>query len=224
MIEVTNCDLQMKKRQTAKLLRMPKRRGTPVFSVESRILLLRRQKVILDTDLAELYGVSVKRLNQQVNRNRERFPSDFRFQLSAKEHESLRLQFATSNGRRGGRRYPPYAFTEHGAIMAATVLNSERAVQMSVFVVRAFVRLREMLATNWRLAAKFNELESRLETHDTAIQEIIEAIRELMVPEKGRAAGWDFSFPQRNPKPGRSALHLAISRAAGRGSRPLAAP
>src|SRR4029077_10892091 len=115
------------KQKTAKLLRMPKRRGMPAFTVESRILLLRRQKVILDTDLAELYGVSVKRLNQQVNRNRERFPSDFRFQLSAKEHGSLRLQIATSKEKRGGRRYPPYAFTEHGAIMAATVLNSEKA-------------------------------------------------------------------------------------------------
>lgn len=155
------------------------------FPVESRILVMRNQKVILDADLAQLYGVPVKRLNQQVKRNRERFPSDFMFQLSAKEHEQLRLQFATSKQGRGGRRYQPYAFTEHGAIMAASVLNSERAIQMSVFVVRAFVRLREMLTTNRQLAAKLDELESRLETHDTKIQEVIEAIRELMIPPEG---------------------------------------
>ncbi len=110
--------------------------------IESRITILRHQKVILDTALAELYGVPVKRLNQQVNRNRERFPSDFMFQLTAREFAALRLQFATSKIGRGGRRSLPYAFTEHGAIMAATVLNSDQAVEMSVFVVRAFVRLR----------------------------------------------------------------------------------
>lgn len=103
---------------------MPKRRAIPAFAVESRILILRRQRVILDADLAELYGVTVKRLNQQVTRNQERFPSDFTFQLKSKEHETLRLQFATSKKSHGGRRYPPHAFTEHGAIMAATVLNS----------------------------------------------------------------------------------------------------
>ena len=119
---------------------MPKRRGTPVFPVESRILILRHQRIIFAADLAELYGIPVKRLNRQVARNQERFPSDFMFQLNPKEHKSLRLQFATSNKGRGGNRYTPYAFTERGAIMAATVLNSERAVQMSVFVVRAFAR------------------------------------------------------------------------------------
>jgi len=158
---------------------MPKLHGASAFAVESRILFFRHQRIILDADLAQLYGVTVKRLNQQVARNQERFPSDFTFQLNSKEYESLRLQFATSNKRRGGRRYLPYAFTEHGAIMAATVLNSERAVQMSVFVVRAFVRLREMLATNQQLASKIDELEQRLDTHDASIQELIEAIREL---------------------------------------------
>src|SRR6267142_2650078 len=120
---------------------MPKPHSALAIPVESRILVLRNHKVLLDTDLAELYGVSVKRLNQQVKRNRERFPSDFMFRLTGKEHESLRLQIATSKKGRGGRRYLPHAFTEHGAIMAATVLNSERSVQMSLFVVRAFVRL-----------------------------------------------------------------------------------
>ncbi len=162
---------------------MPKSSTKLAVPVESRILILRRQRVILDSDLAELYGVTVKRLNQQVNRNQERFPADFMFPLSAKEDQALRLQIATSKKGRGGRRYPPYAFTEHGAIMAATVLNSKRAVEMSVFVVRAFVRMREMLAKNRQLAAKIDELDRRLETHDSAIQDLIEAIKELMIPE-----------------------------------------
>lgn len=163
--------------------------------VESRILILRHQKVILDTDLAELYGVPVKRLNEQVKRNRERFPADFMFQLTAKEAEELRSQSATSKPTRGGRRYLPYAFTEHGAIMAATVLNSERAVEMSVFVVRAFVRLREMLSTNRELAAKLVELESRLDTQDTSIQNLFEAIKELMIPEEPTRRRIGFELP-----------------------------
>ncbi len=154
---------------------------------------MRRHKVILDTALAELYSVSVKRLNQQVNRNRERFPVDFMFQLTEEEHESLRLQIATSNKGRGGRRSCPFAFTEHGAIMASTVLNSKPAVEMSVFVVRAFVRLREMLTANRQIAARIEELEQRLETHDGTIQDIIDAIRRLMKPpsKPRRRIGFD---------------------------------
>ena len=170
-------------------------------SVDSRILVVRQQKVILDTDLAELYGVPVKRLNEQVKRNRERFPSDFMFQLTAIELESLRSQNATSKGGRGGRRYTPYAFTEHGAIMAATVLNSEQAVEMSVFVVRAFVRLREMLATNEKLAAKIDELEQRLDTHDASIQDLIEAIRQMMLPEPATGRTIGFVLPPAKPGP-----------------------
>ena len=173
----------MNKRKIGRLLKMPKRRVTVLSAVESRILFLRHQRVILDADIAELYGVPVKVLNQQIKRNADRFPSDFVFRLTAKEHDSLRSQIVTSKKGRGGRRYRPNAFTEHGAIMAATVLNSERAVQMSVFVVRAFVRLREMLATNRRLAGKIYELENRLDTHDSTIQDLIEAIKELMTPE-----------------------------------------
>lgn len=173
---------------------MPKTKALTI-PVESRILVLRRQKVILDSDLAELYGVLVRQLNQAIKRNRERFPADFVFQLTAKEHEVLRSQIVTSNEGRGGRRYPPYAFTEHGAIMAATVLNSPKAIEMSVFVVRAFVRLREMLATNRQLASKINELEQRLETHDTAIQELIEAIRQLMMPQEGTRRKIGFQLP-----------------------------
>jgi len=174
---------------------MPKRQPTIASAVESRILILRHQRVILDADIAELYGVPVRQLNQQVKRNRKRFPADFVFQLTAKEHEILRSQIVISKETHGGRRYRPFAFTEHGAIMAATVLNSERAVQMSVFVVRAFVRLREMLATNRRLAARLYELENRLDTHDSTIQDLIEAIKELMTPEEAPRLRIGFQLP-----------------------------
>jgi hypothetical protein len=172
----------MKKQNPVALLRMPRRIVPSAFVVESRILILRDQRVILDADLAQLYRVPVKRLNEQVKRNQERFPADFMFKLNEKEDRALRSQIATSNKPRGGRRYLPYAFTEHGAIMAATILNSEQAVQMSVFVVRAFVRLREMLGTNRKLAGKITELEGRLDTHDSTIQDLIDAIKELMTP------------------------------------------
>src|SRR5216683_7952320 len=174
---------------------MPKRPSQLAIPVESRILILRHQRVILDSDLAELYGVPVRQLNQQVKRNKDRFPMDFMFQLTAKEDEALRSQIVISKKGRGGRRYPPHAFTEHGAIMAATVLNSARAVEMSVFVVRAFVRLREMLAANRSLAAKIDELENRLDSHDSAIQELIEAIRELMIPEDVPRSRIGFQLP-----------------------------
>lgn len=185
----------MKKKTNTSLLEMPKRRIMPRFTVESRILLLRHQRVILDADIAELYGVPVKVLNQQIKRNRRRFPSDFVFQLTTKEHAALRSQIVTSKEGRGGRRYLPYAFTEHGAIMAATVLNSERAVDMSVFVVRAFVRLREMLATNRKLAVKIDELENRLDTHDSTINELIDAIKELMTPDAPPRKRIGFQLP-----------------------------
>ena len=174
---------------------------------ELLIVTLRGQKVILDTHLAKLYGVPVKRLNQQVTRNRRRFPADFIFQLTAKESESLRLQNATSNSKRGGRRYQPYAFTEHGAIMAATVLNSPRAVKMSVFVVRAFVHFRRLVVNNSALAAKLDELESRLESHDTAIGELIAAVRELMLPKPNSGKPIGFQLP-----PGKSGSPVQKSR------------
>lgn len=153
-----------------------------VERIESRILLVRGRKVILDSDLAELYGVTTKRLNEQVKRNRDRFPSDFMLRLNSEEMKALRSQFATSNRERGGRRYLPNAFTEHGAIMAATVLNTSRAVEVSVYVVRAFIRLREILATHKELARKLAQLEERIEEHDEEIVAIFEAIRELMAP------------------------------------------
>jgi ORF6N domain len=154
--------------------------------LEGRILFLRGRKVLLDSDLAELYRVTVKRLNQQVKRNAERFPEDFMFRLTPEESRLLRSQIATSNGGRGGRRYLPFVFTEHGAIMAASVLNSQRAVEMSIFVVRAFVRLNEILASNRQLAAKVMELDRRLSTQDVAIHNIVAAIKRLMRPPSRR--------------------------------------
>ena len=165
--------------------------------VEPRILILRGLRVILDSELAELYGVQVKRLNEQVKRNAERFPRDFMFQLSPSERENLRSQFATSSSSHGGRRHPPYAFTEHGAIMAATVLSTKRAIEMSVFVVRAFVRLRDMLATSGKVAGKLTELERRLKGHDASIHSIIDAIRELMAPAPRKRRRIGFRVPAR---------------------------
>lgn len=165
--------------------------------VEPKILILRGARVLLDSELAELYGVQVKRLNEQVKRNAERFPHDFMFQLSPGEDKNLRSQFATSRSSHGGRRHLPYAFTEHGAIMAATVLSTKRAIEMSVFVVRAFVRLRDMLATNKKVAGKLVELEHRLKGHDASIQAIIEAIHELMAPEPRKRRRIGFRVPMR---------------------------
>lgn len=166
---------------------------------------MRGRKVILDSDLAELYGVAVKRLNEQVKRNADRFPSDFLFHVSPRD---LRSQFATSNAQaksrgkpqrtRGGRRYRPYAFTEHGAIMAATVLNSKRAVEMSIYVVRAFVRMREALATNQKIVAKLKELEQRVGNHDADIQEIVDAIREMTKPPSAPGRKIGFELPAAN--------------------------
>jgi phage regulator Rha-like protein len=172
--------------------------GVAVEAIVSRILVLRGQRVIVDTDLAALYGVPTKRLNEQVRRNAERFPADFMFVLSQEEWDALRSQSATlKTGRGQHRKYPPFAFTEHGAIMAATVLNSPRAVEVSIYVVRAFVQLRELLAGHKELAKRLNELETRMErklmTQDQAIAGILNAIRQLMAPppaQKKRPIGF----------------------------------
>lgn len=150
--------------------------------VAAKILILRNLKVILDADLAELYGVPVKRLNEQIKRNARRFPSDFLFTVTRAEYKNLRSQNATSRFSHGGRRYLPHAFTEHGAIMAATVLNSKRAIEMSIFVVRAFVQMRQALIVNQHVVSKLSELEARLDNHDDTIQDLVEAIRELIAP------------------------------------------
>ena len=179
--------------------------------VETRILFARGKKVILDSDLAELYGVPLKRLNEQIKRNIARFPADFLFQFNHEELDSLRSQFATSNKGRGGRRYLPYVFTEHGAIMAATVLKSERAIQMSIFVVRAFVRMREALAANQQVLQKLAELERRLENHDGRIQYLVHAIQKLMTPPAANRRRIGFEMPQIAGKTkGKRSLHLVL--------------
>jgi ORF6N domain len=154
------------------------------------IHLIRGRRVMLDSDLAVIYQVSTKRLNEQLRRNRNRFPVDFAFQLTVEELTDLRSQFATSNLRlqtaastkRGGRRYLPWVFTEHGAIMLASVLNSDVAVQASVRVVRVFVRLREMVSGNAALAVKLAELERRPDSQDESIANLFQAIRQLLTP------------------------------------------
>ena len=154
----------------------------PVDAVERSINEIRGVKAILDSDLAALYGVETKRLNEQMKRNRDRFPSDFVFQLSPEETASLRSHLATSKTGHGGRRSPPFAYTEHGALMAASVLNSEQAIQMSVFIVRAFVRLRSIYSSRIELTRRLDELDAKVGKHDIAIRSIVEAIRQLMAP------------------------------------------
>jgi hypothetical protein len=171
--------------------------------VESKIFVIHGRKVILDSDLARLYGVKVKRLNEQVKRNSERFPADFVFRV---RDTDLRSQIATSkllnrndqirgSGARGGRRYRPYAFSEHGAIMAATVLNSKTAVEMSIYVVRAFVHMREAVATNQRIIAKLRDLERKVAGHDADIDDLVAAIREMMRPLPPNARRIGFAVP-----------------------------
>jgi len=152
----------------------------PISSIESKIYSFRGQRVMLDRDLAELYGVTTKRLNEQVKRNLDRFPADFMFRLTVHEAESLRSQFATSSDSHGGRRYPPYVFTEHGALMLASVLNSRRAVETSIFVVRAFIKMREIVSVHKELARKLSELERRVIGHDEDIMTLMRAIKRLI--------------------------------------------
>jgi len=188
------------------MARQPSKKDQDLITAElidPVIHFFRGQRIILDAELARIYGVTTKRLNEQVKRNRQRFPVDFMFQLMAKESTSLscsksqiatldRSQFATGSQKHRDPRYLPHAFTEHGAIMAANVLNSKQAVHMSVFVVRAFVKLREVLATHKELADKLTELERKVGTHDKAIVSIIAAIRGLTEPtrRKARAIGF----------------------------------
>ncbi|MDI6752097.1 MAG: ORF6N domain-containing protein [bacterium] len=155
--------------------------NVPIERIESKIFLIRGQKVMLDRDLAELYGVPTKRLNEQVKRNIKRFPEDFMFQLTKEEANSLRSHFATLE--KGQHfKYLPYVFTEQGVAMLSTVLNSERAIQVNIAIMRAFVKLRQILSTHKELAHKLVELERKIEKHDTEIQAVFEAIRQLMTP------------------------------------------
>jgi hypothetical protein len=152
----------------------------PQERIGQKILLIRGQKVMLDLDLAELYEVPTKVLNQAVRRNKDRFPADFMFRLNAREFEILRSQSVTSSGW-GGTRYPPNAFTEQGVAMLSSVLNSRRAIQVNIAIIRAFVRLREMLAGHADLARKLHALEKK---YDHQFQVVFEAIRQLMAPPK----------------------------------------
>jgi hypothetical protein len=153
----------------------------PAERIEKSIFLIRGQKVMLDADLAELYVVETKTLNRSVNRQRDRFPADFMFQLNKEEFDNLRRQIGTSN-RRGGRRYLPYAFTEQGVAMLSSVLNSPRAIKVNIGIMRAFVRLREMAAAHKDLAHKLAALEKK---YDGQFQVVFEAIHQLMMPPKG---------------------------------------
>ena len=168
---------------------MPKKKQELVVleSVEPIIREIRGERVLLDEDLARIYGVPTKRLNEQVRRNPDRFPPDFLFRLTEQETDSLRSQFATlKTGRGQHRKYLPFAFTEHGAVMAANVLNSPQAVQMSVFVVRAFLKMRTLLADTkglaQKLAAMETELKGRLDTHESAIVDVLQRIMLLLDP------------------------------------------
>lgn len=180
-------------------------------NVYSRILTIRSQPVILDADLAELYGVETRRLNEQVKRNADRFPADFAFDLTEKEYASLKSQIATSNpqsvdfqyfvalrsqiatSKRGGSRKRPRAFAEHGALMAASVLNSQEAVTVSVFLVRAFVKMREELASNREILKRLAEIDKTLLAHDSALRDLYQKLLPLLTPPppaQGRKIGF----------------------------------
>lgn len=164
-------------------------------AVAKRIIIVRGQRVLLDSDLAELYGVPTRRLNEQVRRNHDRFPKDFMFRMTINELQANRSQFATGSKKHRDPRFKPIVFTEHGAIMAASVLNSPRAIEMSVYVVRAFIKLRELLASNIELARKLEALERSLATLDARtrkqFEEVYFAIKALMVrPTQSRPIGF----------------------------------
>ena len=160
----------------------------PIQRIAHLIFVFREQKVTLDSDLADLYGVSTGHLNRAVKRNVGRFPPDFMFQLSVGEEQLLKCQFGISKSGRGGRRRSkPFVFTEQGIAMLSSVLNSDRAIKVNIAIMRAFVKMRETVDSNRELARKFSELESRVGKHDEEIAAILEAIRQLMIPpEKPR--------------------------------------
>jgi ORF6N domain len=172
----------------------------PTALISQKILFVRGTRVMLDADLARLYGVATKNLNKAVKRNASRFPADFMFQLSAKDQPSLRFQAGTSNLSRGGRRYAPYAFTEQGVAMLSSVLRSARAVQVNVAIMRTFVRLREMLATHEELRRKIDAMEKR---YDARFQAVFETIRQMLeTPNPSRKA---IGFHARPGLPARAA-------------------
>ena len=150
-----------------------------IEQIEKTIHFIRGYRVMLDSDLARIFGVTTKHLNQAVKRNLDRFPEDFMFQVTENERESLRSQIVTSNASRGGRRYLPFVFTEHGTLMLANILNSPTAVGSSIQVVRAFIRLRQMMISHVELASKLNDLEKK---YDRQFRVVFDAIKQLMIP------------------------------------------
>lgn len=166
----------------------------PIERIELKIYAIRGERVILDSDLAEIYGVETRVFNQAVRRNMERFPEDFMFQLTPEEQNSLMSQIVISNKGRGGRRKLPLVFTEHGALMAANILNSPRAVEASVQVVRAFVRMRNMLASNAELAKKVEALERK---YDANFKVVFDAIKKLMAPPPSAKSKIGFLPPKK---------------------------
>jgi hypothetical protein len=193
--------------------------SVPTELIAERIFMVRGQKVILDSDLAALYEVPTKQFNQAVKRNLAKFPTDFMFALTGEEWASLRSQIVTlKNGRGQHRKYLPYVFTEHGAIMAASLLNSARAIDVSVYVVRTFVQQRELLASNKDLARQLRALEQRIErklgSHDQAIAGLIDTLRELMAPPNPPKRPIGFTVPtERAPKDSRAVKMAKTSRA-----------
>lgn len=169
----------------------------PTEVIEKKIYLIRGQKVMLDSDLAELYGVATKVLLQAVKRNSNRFPSDFMFQLNYQEVASLRSQIVTSKTGRGGRRYLPYVFTEQGVAMLSTVLNSERAIQVNIAIMRAFVKLREMIASHKDLAKRLDELEKK---YDAQFRVVFDAIRQLMAQPEPKEKKIGFRVRERRAR------------------------
>jgi hypothetical protein len=158
----------------------------PEKVISNQIFILRGKKVMFDRDLAELYGVPTKRLNEQVRRNSSRFPEDFMFQLDEEEYENLRSQFATSSSR-GGLRYSPYVFTEQGISMLSSVLNSERAIQVNIAIMRTFTKLRELMLTHKDLAVKIEKMERKFKEHDQNFEVVFKAIQQLLMqPNKGK--------------------------------------
>jgi ORF6N domain-containing protein len=176
---------------------MPAAEPAPVALIESRIYLIRGLKVLLDADLAALYQVETKVFNQAVRRNQERFPDDFMFQLTPKEDEALRSQIVTSNQPtgRGGRRYRPYAFTEQGVAMLSSVLTSKRAIEVNIAIMRTFVRLRQLLATNEELAHRLDELEWRQNEQGQQIQTVFEVIQHLIEAPAAEGPRRRIGFP-----------------------------
>ena len=174
--------------------------AVPVEQIERSIIFVRGHKVMLDAHLAELYGVETRMLLQAVSRNQKRFPEDFMFQLSEEEYGALRSQIVISKKGRGGRRYRPYVFTEQGVAMLSSVLRSKRAIQVNVEIMRAFVRLRRMLASNEELARKLAALEKK---YDAQFRVVFDAIRELMSPPSPKRRGIGFLVSEKAARYGR---------------------